>query len=46
MKQIWKAFAAKVTALLNRLGEDYDMLYVDDWNRSASQDPIEDGLFA
>ena len=46
MKELWKTFAAKVTAFLNRLGEDYNMLYVDDWDRCASQDAIEDGMFA
>lgn len=45
MKELWKTFAAKVTAFLNRLGEDYNMLYVDDWDYTSQEIP-DDLLYA
>lgn len=50
MKKMFKRFAAKLTAFLNRLGEDYDMGFIDEWTGLTSDDAytdqIEDGLYA
>ena len=50
MKEVWKKFAQKVTAFLDRLGEDYNMDFVNDWYGFGTSDVYdglpEDGLFA
>ena len=50
MKHTWKKLAARISAFLDRLGEDFDMLLVDDstafYTDMTGFDLFEEELFA
>lgn len=50
MKKMFRQFAARLAVFLDRLGEDYEMAFIDEWSAYTSNDAyseqIEDGLFA